>query len=84
MVIFSLNTIKRIPLERDESIQLFFEDYPKARGNPILFIRKRPIYGYWVFAGVPLAVVYCWLERFARLFSPTQRSPKHNPHENNI
>jgi len=69
VVVMSLNFIKRIPLERDESIKLFFEDYPKAKGYPILFLGSRPVYNYWVFPAVPLAIVLSWYYRVKALFT---------------
>lgn len=60
VVVLSLYIIERIPLEVDESIQLFFEDYPKAKGYPILFLGQTPIYNYWVFPAVPFAIVLSW------------------------
>lgn len=69
VVLMSLSFIKRIPLERDDSIKLFFEDYPKAKGYPILFLGKKPIYNYWVFPMVPFAVVISWFYRVQSLFT---------------
>jgi hypothetical protein len=60
VVLTSFNFIKRIPLERDDSIKLFYEDFPKAKGYPILFMGSRPVYNYWVFPAVPFAVVMSW------------------------
>lgn len=61
MVVFvSFNFIKRTPLERDDSIRLFYEDYPKAKGYPILFLGTMPVYNFWVFPAVPFAVVLSW------------------------
>ena len=65
---FSLGTITRIPLEREASIQIFFEEYPKAKGYPILFMFGKPIYNYWVFLGVPLAIVVGWFDAIRNLF----------------
>ncbi|SDS99174.1 hypothetical protein SAMN05216490_2249 [Mucilaginibacter mallensis] len=60
VVLMSFNFIKRIPLEVDDSIKLFFDDYPKAKGYPILFLGSRPVYNYWVFPAVPFAIVLSW------------------------
>jgi hypothetical protein len=69
VVRFSLNTITRIPLEREDSIKLFFEEYPKAKGYPILFLKGKPIYNYWVFLGVPIAVLIGWIDFVKRFFA---------------
>ena len=69
VVIMSLNFITRIPLERDDSIRLFFEDYPRAQGYPILFLGSRPVYNYWVFPAVPLAIALSWYYRVEALFT---------------
>lgn len=63
VVLLSFNFIRRIPLEEDASLKLFFEDYPKARGYPILFLGNRPVYNYWVFPAVPLGIVLSWYYR---------------------
>jgi len=60
VVQMSFNFIRRIPLEVDDSIKLFFDDYPKAKGYPILFLGSRPVYNYWVFPAVPFAIVLSW------------------------
>ena len=70
VVRFSLNTITRIPLEREDSIKLFFEEYPKAKGYPILFLKRKPIYNYRVFLAVPAAILIGWINFIKRLFSP--------------
>jgi hypothetical protein len=70
VVLMSFNFIKRIPLERDDSIKLFFEDYPKAKGYPILFLGNKPVYNYWVFPAVPLAIVLSWFYSLRSFFSP--------------
>lgn len=69
VVNFSLGTITRIPLEQKESIQLFFEEYPKAKGYPILFIFNRPVYNYWVFLGVPFAIIIGWVNALKKPFT---------------
>lgn len=61
VVLMSFNFVKRVPLERDDSIRLFFEEYPKAQGYPILFLGERPIYNYWVFPAVPFAIILSWV-----------------------
>lgn len=68
VVVLSLYMIERIPLEVDESIQLFFEDYPKAKGYPILFLGRIPIYNYWVFPAVPFAIILSWFYKLQTLF----------------
>jgi hypothetical protein len=79
VVVMSLNFIKRIPLERDESIRLFFEDYPRAKGYPILFLGSRPVYNYWVFPAVPLAIVLSWYYRVRALFSTGDMAARQQP-----
>ena len=74
VVLMSFNFIKRIPLEKDDSIKLFFEDYPKAQGYPILFLGQQPVYNYWVFPAVPGAIVLAWFYALRRLFSPTDQA----------
>lgn len=69
VVVMSLNFIKRIPLEREDSIKLFFEDHPKAKGYPILFIGDKPVYNYWVFPAVPIAIVLSWVYRIKSVFT---------------
>lgn len=76
VVAFSLWHIKRIPLEWDEGIQFFYEEFPKAQGMPILFIRKRPIYGYWVLAGVPFGILFSWIEIIGKVFTPWWKAKK--------
>ena len=61
VVLFSFNFVKRIPLEVDDSIKFFFEEYPKAKGYPILFLGTKPIYNYWVFPAVPFAIMLSWV-----------------------
>ncbi len=68
VVLMSFNFIKRIPLEVDDSIKLFFEDYPKAKGYPILFLGSKPVYNYWVFPAVPFAIVLSWFYSIQALF----------------
>lgn len=68
VVLMSFNFIKRIPLERDASIKLFFEEYPKAKGYPILFLGSRPVYNYWVFPAVPVGIVLSWFYSAKALF----------------
>jgi hypothetical protein len=74
VVIMSLNFIKRVPLERAESLKLFFEEHPKARGYPILFLGSRPVYNYWVFPAVPLAVVLSWFYSIKFLLFPERQN----------
>lgn len=69
VVVMSLYFITRIPLERDDSIKLFFEDYPKAKGYPILFLGTKPVYNYWVFPAVPVAIVLSWYYRLKSVFT---------------
>jgi hypothetical protein len=75
VVLMSFNFIKRVPLEKDDSIKLFFEDYPKAQGYPILFLGSKPVYNYWVFPAVPFAIVLSWFYRFTSLFDTGTPSP---------
>ena len=88
VVVMSFNFIKRIPLEVDDSIKLFFEDYPKAKGYPILFMGSKPVYNYWVFAAVPFAIVLSWFytlrsvilsERSAPLTKSENQYPPFSP-----
>ncbi|WP_299222380.1 hypothetical protein [uncultured Aquimarina sp.] len=72
VVLLSFNFVKRIPLEVDDSIKLFFEDYPKAKGYPILFLGARPIYNYWVFPAVPFAIMLSWVYRIQMIFGKKQ------------
>lgn len=72
VVACSLGTITRIPLEQAESLELFFEEYPKAKGYPILFIFGKPIYNYWVFLGVPLSILIGWFDAIKNLFVKTK------------
>lgn len=74
VVWFSLNTITRVALEREQSIELFFEKYPKAKGYPILFIYKKPIYNYWVFLGVPFAILIGWYDSMSKFITSIFRS----------
>lgn len=82
VVWFSLYSIKRVPLERKESIQLFFEDYPGAKGYPILFINQRPIYNYWVFPAVPIGIVTGWTNLVKHFFKQSKRHFNHKRQEN--
>lgn len=79
VVLLSFNFIKRIPLEKDDSIRLFFEDYPKAKGYPILFLGSRPIYNYWVFPAVPLGILLSWFYRVRSVFkAPAASGTEHD------
>jgi len=71
----SFNFIKRIPLEVDDSIKLFFEDYPKAKGYPILFMGSKPVYNYWVFPAVPFAIVLSWFYTLRSVILSARPSP---------
>jgi len=70
----SLSVIKKVPIERKESLKFFFEDHPKARGYPILFINARPFYSGYVFLAVPLAIVMSWVNGVIKI---TRYSTKH-------
>jgi hypothetical protein len=61
VVLLSLNTIHRVPLERPEWEKFYFEDYPQARGYPVLFVEGQPIFGARVFLAVPVLIVKTWL-----------------------
>jgi hypothetical protein len=74
VVVMSFYFIKRIPLERDESIKIFYEVFPKAQGYPILFLGSRPVYNYWVFPAVPVAVVLSWYYSLKLLLTPKRAS----------
>lgn len=74
VVVMSLNFIKRIPIERSESIKVFYEDFPKAKGYPILFLGSRPVYNYWVFPAVPFAVLLSWFYSIKLLFMSKKTS----------
>ena len=60
-MLLSFNTIRRVPLERPEWEKFYWEDYPQARGYPVLFITGQPIFGVRVFLAVPLLLVKTWI-----------------------
>lgn len=53
----SLGAIRRVSLERPEWQKFYYEDFPQAKGYPVLFVKGRPIFGARVFFAVPLVVV---------------------------
>jgi hypothetical protein len=61
VVLLSLKTIRRVPLERDEWEKFYYVDYPQARGYPVLFIKGRQVFGAHVFLAVPLLIIKTWI-----------------------
>jgi len=53
----SLGVIRRESLERPEWRKFYYEDFPQARGYPVLFVRGVPIFGFRVFFAVPGVIV---------------------------
>jgi hypothetical protein len=70
VVALSLNNIRRVPLEKPEWRKFYYEDFPQAKGYPVLFLGGRPVFGLRVFMLVPVTVVYGWMmavnKRFRR------------------
>jgi hypothetical protein len=60
VVILSLGTIERVPLERPEWQKFYYEDYPQARGYPVLFWNGQPRFGPRVFLLTTLVIVASW------------------------
>ena len=70
VVLLSFNTIHRVPLERPEWEKFYWEDYPQARGYPVLFVKGQPIFGARVFGAVPLLLLRTWINA---AFTPFKR-----------
>jgi len=56
----SLGNIRRVPLETPEWRKFYYQDYPQARGYPVLFWKGRPHFGARVFVLTPLVVAASW------------------------
>jgi hypothetical protein len=66
-VLLSLHTVRKEPLEKPEWQKFYYEEYPQARGYPVLFLDGRPIFGRRVFLAVPRVILTCWVARLRRL-----------------
>jgi hypothetical protein len=78
VVITSLKSITRIPLGEWDAITAFYENHPKAKGYPVLFIKEKPIYGGWVFLCVPFAIVLGWWYHLQNLLCSKKNSLSQN------
>jgi hypothetical protein len=69
VVTFSLNRIRRVPLDIPQWQKLYAEDFPQAHGSPILFYRGRASWGMRVFVLTPVVVAVSALRALRETFA---------------
>ena len=67
IVLLSLGSIERLPLERREAEDFYIRKHPQARGNPVLVEGEKLTYGFGVFFSIPRFLLRSWLARMAQL-----------------
>lgn len=67
IVLMSLGTVVREPLEQAEAERFYYVEHPDARGKPALFDRGKVFYGWSVVPATFLAVGRTWIQRLAML-----------------
>ena len=63
IVLLSLGTIERVPLERQEAEDFYIRKHPQARGNPVLVEGDKLTYGAAVLLSIPRFLLRSWLVR---------------------
>jgi hypothetical protein len=71
VVVASAGTVLRVPMEKPEWEKFYYQDFPQARGHPVLFVEGEPIFGSAVFRAVPVVVARTWVNKIHRLLRPS-------------
>jgi hypothetical protein len=67
IVLMSLGTVVREPLDQAEAERFYYVEHPQARGKPALFDRGKVFYGWAVVPATFVALCRTWFQRLAML-----------------